>query len=1007
MTLGITEILAVALTVSQVFTKPPEQFKTKFDPVADKAEVVSTLKQGCTFLNKEWDKRRDPKDLEGRDLETLLKDFSTNAKKLKTLGDDGLEDLTQKTPTVAGEAPKSMTMKIIEKVDFDVVTVAYKVFCKSEEVDMAPLKLEAAIAKFNDVMKDLPDHKKLKGLRLPGASTILDREGNRFTEVFADHGRRTFVPLAELPPYLPKAFIAAEDQNFLTHKGVDINGVIRALMSTFKGDLRPQGGSTITQQVVKNLLVGDALSADRKMQEMVLATRVEQLLSKNEILELYMNYIYLGRASWGVEMAAKSYFDKSARDLSIVEAAFLAGLTKGPNAYNPDRFPKEAKQRLQYTIGRMTQDGAIAKGDLDPDILKYINGPDPFQIVPYESPQKRAAYYFLDEIQRDVKRKTGIESLTAGGSFVVRSTIHPRLQKIVEGALQEGLLDYEIATGRQRFEGPAGSILKQMTDGGTTWQEQVASASGNLYDLRYPIAVVLGNKMQDSKGKIFYTKDTKLGLADGSVVSLVADAKVRKALNVWDLIYVTPSDDGKSAKILIPPRVQGAIMVMEAKTGRVLAMSGGFSYGGSQLNRVTRSLRQPGSTLKPFIYLSALNAGLEPNTLIPDVPITLAPLERGAKPWTPKNFDGGSRGMVTIRQAVEKSLNLPTARVMAKLFPTPTQGLDYIRGITQEVGIYDNPIRIYPFVLGAQPTRLIDMVSAYAMISNVTAPYNPGCPLCLKPVPHFIDSVAQDGKIIWKRKRAGDEGSKTDEDGLQNVFSLDRAPIYQIRRILQGTIERGTAAAAKKDLGGFVAGKTGTSNNTVDAWFIGFTNDIVVGVWVGYDDTNVEASLGSRFTGGRVALPIAQKVFNRSFEEGVYKGKEALAGVPPDLANKVIEYPIDPRTGNFNEGNFLEVFKTGTRGGPLNTQRRILRRSELGMAISDPPSEEDVGDVQNLFDDEGVAGYQLPDSDPRGNSYRFNGPPLARPRYTPGPDDQDDGQDAEYNTQPRQNSIYQ
>lgn len=193
----------------------------------------------------------------------------------------------------------------------------------------------------------------------------------------------------------------------------------------------------------------------------------------------------------------------------------------------------------------------------------------------------------------------------------------------------------------------------------------------------------------------------------------------------------------------------------------------------------------------------------------------------------------------------------------------------------------------------------------------------------------------------------------------------------------------------------------------MDAWFIGFTNDIVVGVWVGYDDKNIEASLGSSYTGGKVALPIAQKVFNRTFEDGVYKGKEPLAGVPPDLANSVIEYPIDPRSGNFNEGSFLEVFRLGKRGGPLNTQRRILRRNELGMALSDPASEEDIGGVQNLFDNEQVNGYQLPDSDTRGNSYRFNGPAFASPGFAPDLDGQDDGQGTGYNTQTRQNSIYQ
>ncbi|MBX3023034.1 MAG: transglycosylase domain-containing protein [Bdellovibrionales bacterium] len=967
------EILAVALTVSQVFTKPPEQFQAKFDPVADRAQIVAILSDGCKLVSKDLNfSTETTADGEEDLVEAMLKQATKRAKTLQKKW-AAEASATLETPAT-GEAPvtakKTMTQKVIEKLDFESLTLIYKTFCKGQQTDPAALRLEEGIAKFNDTMKDLPDHTKLKGLQLPGATTILDRNGERFTEVFAENGRRTFVPLAQLPSYVGEAFMAAEDQDFMKHHGLDLHGVIRAFKSLFEKN-RPQGGSTITQQVVKNLLVGDSVSPERKMREMVIASRVEKLLSKQEILELYVNYVFLGRASWGVEMAAKSYFGKSARDLTRIEAAFLAGLTKGPNAFSPDRVPEQAKQRLQYVVGRMKDDKYIKDEDLTKGEQTFIEGKDPMPVIKFESPRQRAAYYFLDEIQRDVKAKTGIASLTSG-SYVVRSTIHPELQKAAELALQNGLMDYEKASGRAKFNGPAGSIAKQMAEGNSTWQELMASARGAYWDIRLPLAVMLGSRLQTPDGKVFTTKNPMIGLQDGRVISLIADTRSKNMLSVYDLVHVKLNEDGKSAKLISPPRVQGAIVVMEAKTGRVLAMSGGFSYAASQLNRVTQSLRQPGSTLKPFIYLSALNLGLQPNTLIPNAPLSLPPIERGAQWWSPKNFDGGGRGLVTFRYAVEKSLNLPTARIMAAIGQTPTEGLDYIRGITHELGIYDNPLRVYPFVLGAQPTRLIDMAVAYATVANVTAPYSSECPMCLKPVPHFIDSVSQGGKLIWKRDRA---------NGLQPVNSLDRVSLYQIRRILQGTIERGTAIAAKKDLGGFVAGKTGTSNNTIDAWFVGFTNDLVVGVWMGYDSRDVASGLGGAYTGGRVALPIAKEMFLNSFE--LYKEKEPLDGIPADLQSQVIEYPIDVRTGDFARGGqFMEVFRMGPNRGPLNTQRRILKRAEYGMMITEPLGEEDDGyGVQTLYDNEQIQGDPRIFANPTGYQNYMPGFEDPRERY--------------------------
>lgn len=860
----IVKILAVGLTLSQLFTKPPEQFKPQFDPVTEQAQVQQLLGDGCRFMIKEFT-------AEDMDFDFLFSMMIGNAEDAKANAAKDKADANAIAAAAGTPATESFSEKLMKQVDLPGLHAAYKQFCKGETVENSPIKLEEVIKYYNASIGTLPDHSKLKGMRLPESSILLDQNDVKFTEVYSDDNRRRWVSIKELPDYVKNAFVAAEDKRFYQHNGLDIRGIVRAFSSNFSGKGRPQGGSTITQQVVKNLLVGDDLTFERKMREMVLATRVEKLLSKEEILELYLNYVFLGRASWGIEMAAQSYYGKSAKNLTRAEAAFLAGLTRGPNYYHPERHPDRALERRSYVLERMKDDKYITEAEAE--AANAVN----VELIAYEPPRTKGGFYFIDEINRQVKKTLGIPSLTSG-FYTVYSTLNSEMQKATDRALQEGLRSYESQSGRMTFKGPEGSIAGDIEKYKKTWQEILPKVRPKLFDVQWPLAVVTQTagraQVNRANGKVSYvSQGIKVGLVDGSTMPLTGNSAALNSLKLYDLVFVDPGT-GKNARaeLRMPPAVQGAVVVLENKTGRVLAMSGGFSYAQSQLNRVTQTARQTGSTLKPFIYLSAFSLGYQPNTLIPDQPVTFPPINKGGHPWTPKNYDGNSNGLVTIRQAIEKSLNMPTARMMAAMGSpgNPAEGLDYVQGVTRELGIYKKTERVYPFVLGAQPARLIDMAVAYATVANDG----------LKPTPQFFDKIVKDGVTVKDRERFG----------LKPLPSVDRVSFYQLRRILEGTLVRGTATRLKR-WAGSIGGKTGTSNDENDAWFVGFSNDITVAVWVGYDSRRVRASLGGKFTGGRVALPIAEQVFESSFK--ILKQRTMLPGAPDDIRQQVYEAFVD------------------------------------------------------------------------------------------------------------------
>jgi penicillin-binding protein 1A len=873
----LVKIFATALALSQV-AMAPEAVSTHFDRVADQGTVAQLLRAGCAHMRKAFD-------IEDINLDELIA--------------TAMED-----PRAIGES------KAFRGINFDDLLIAYRQFCKNEKKVATPtVDLADVIDFYNKAVTDLPDHNKLKGMRLPGASVVLDRKGERFAEVFEENQRRVWVVLSDIPEHVQKAFVAAEDKRFYEHKGIDERGIIRAFIANLAQSGRPQGGSTITQQIVKNLLVGEDLTYERKIREMVVASRVERTMSKAEILELYLNSVYLGRGSWGIELAARSYFGKTAKELTLEEGALLAGLTKGPNYFSPDRHRGRAQERLAYVLSRLAEDGTVSS---EPPSRELPALP---AIVPYERPRRDIGFHFVDQVAREAKSVAGIDAITAN-SYTVRSTISLPLQRAVEEALQEGLWRYERSADRVQFHGPEASLAQVVarietgdrSDKKPAWQQALANARLPLYDVHWTSAVVV-EKPGYSKGAAW-----RVGLADGRILPLSLDnAIAQRKLALYDVVLVRVVDGkGKSARaeLRVRPTVQGTVVVLENKTGRILAMTGGFSYPLSQLNRATQSVRQPGSAIKPLSYLAALGKGLQPNTLIADAEITLPPIGGGRAReqdyWTPRNYDGGSRGILTLRQAIENSRNLATVHLLdGGIEDTPQASLDRLCRLAMEAQIYRGCVRFYPFVLGAQPVRPVDLAAFYAAIANEG----------LRPEPYVVETIERDGNPLYRHQPA-----------TAAVTSVDHAAFYQLKTMLQGVLARGTARSLA-GLAPYVAGKTGTSDQENDAWFVGFTNDVTVAVWVGYDNADGKRrTLGGGATGGHVAAPIFDPVIQAVWAH--VAPKTALA--PPSIeARRQLacrSMDVDFRAAQRGGSGIDECFRIDRRAKVIDTRNQLIAR---------------------------------------------------------------------------------
>ena len=860
----LVKIFATALAFSQV-TTAPDAIKTQFDRTRDQEQVAKLLHAGCTHVRKTFD-------IEGINLDDLI----TTA----------LDD----PQAIAGEN------QLFRGINFTDLQAAYRQFCKDQKGVAQAVDLGDVIDFYNKAVADLPDHTTLKDLKLPAASVVLDGAGRPFADLFEENKRRAWVPLADIPTHVQSTFIAAEDQRFYRHHGIDERGLMRAFVGNLAQPGRPQGGSTITQQLVKNLLVGDDLSYERKIREMLVSARVERTLSKAEILELYLNSVYLGRGAWGIETGARAYFDKPASKLTLQEGALLATLIKGPNYFNPDRHPGRARERLAYVFNRLQQNGLLPTAQPSselPDLPTLID----------QRPRRDIGFYFSDQVVREAKSVAGIEP-GAANSYTVRSTINQKLQRAVEEALQEGLSRYERNAGRIQFKAPEANLAKAIqraeadkntSDKRPAWQRALITARLPLYDVHWAPAVVIETPAGRRGGAV------RVGLSDGRIVPLSLDGSTERKLAPYDVVLVrVDGKKGGRASFRVRPEVEGAAVVLENKTGRILAMTGGFSYPLSQLNRVTQATRQPGSTIKPLSYLAALGKGVQPNTLVLDEPITLPPIGRKRASeedyWTPKNYDGGSGGVLTLRSALENSRNLATVHLLTGgIEKKPEDSLNRLCDLAMEAQIYRECVRFYPFMLGAQPVRPIDLAAFYATIATEG----------LRPAPFVVESIARDGQVIYRHRQTA-----------SIVESVDQAAFYQLKTLLQGVLARGTASAIA-DLAPYVAGKTGTSDDENDAWFVGLTNDVTVAVWIGYDNADGKRrTLGGGSTGGAVAVPIFEPIIKAVWSN--VAPKTVLAPPSPEAKRRLACTSMGRRSA------FSECLRINAKGKVLDTENVLL-----------------------------------------------------------------------------------
>ena len=671
---------------------------------------------------------------------------------------------------------------------------------------------------------DLPDASELADYRPPTATRVYAGDGTLIGE-FSDE-RRIYVSYDQIPDTVIHAFLAAEDRSFFQHGGIDVSGIARASIKNvlnLASGRRLEGGSTITQQVAKNVLLTNETSLNRKLKEAILANRLEATLSKEQILELYLNEIFLGYRSFGIASAAYNYFGKSLAQLTPQEAAFLAALPKGPNNYHPKRHPGAAKGRRDWVLGEMEQSGWLTEAELQQARAAPLVTRDAPQRADYKD-----ADFFVEEARRQAAANPQFgEQLRAGG-FYMRTTLDPTLQTAAREALMQGLENYDRRHGWRGAWGTtdfadgwqAAALKEQAPPERRTWEAAaIESVSGNTVRIR--------TARDDAAGTL--------------IAADAAWANANRPLKRGDLIHVQKTGGQYALKQV--PRVNGALVAIEPQSGRVLAMVGGYSYALSSFNRATQAKRQPGSSFKPFVYATALEGDFTPASIVLDAPISFAGGANGGR-WTPENYSRQYYGPQTLRRGLELSRNVMTVRLAQSV------GMNNIVDLSKKMGVGDNLQPNLSVSLGAGETTPYRLTAAYAAFVNGGRRVDP----------YLIEMVQdRDGETLFRaddrrcrecgRAFTGQESPRLEARGRQVI---DPITAYQMSSMLEGVVQRGTAARAR-GLGPWVGGKTGTTNEYRSAWFVGFSSDIVVGVFVGFDDNR---SLGYGETGTTAAVPV-------------------------------------------------------------------------------------------------------------------------------------------------------
>ncbi len=740
--------------------------------------------------------------------------------------------------------------------------------------------------------QDLPDYTQLRDYEPPVMTRVHAGDGSLIAEYAKE--RRLYLPIQDVPKLVINAFISAEDKNFFSHNGVDPEGIGRAIIANFtRSGRRQQGASTITQQVAKNFLLSPEQTLDRKFKEMLLALRIEATYTKEKILELYLNQIYLGFGNYGIAAAALNYYGKSVHELTLAEAAYLAALPKGPSNYSPYEHYDAALQRRNWVLDRIAENGFASRADVDKAKAEEIR-----LNLRSVSPNNVAAGFFTEEVRRELAERYGTTQLYEGG-LSVRTTLDPAMQLMARKALVDGLVRYDEQHG---WHG-----VIQKIDIGRDWGEALAQVPA-LNDVRpWQLAVVLDSNDLAAKVGLQPAKlasgavapDRVTGTITSDSVRFAHKGRLREVLSVGDVVYVEPID-GKPGQYRLRqiPEISGGLVAMDPSTGRVFAMVGGFSFSQSEFNRATQALRQPGSSFKPFVYATALDNGYTPSTVIVDGPIEIDQ-GPGLPPWRPENFEASFAGPKPMRYGLEHSKNLMTVRLAKDV------GMPLIVEYAKKFGIYDDLKPYLPMSLGAGETTVLRMVTGYSMLANGGR----------RIKPTLIDRI-QDrwGHTIFKHDErvcsacdAEDWESQPEPkliDKREQV--IDAMTAYQITSMMQGVIQRGTGQRIKELGRTYIAGKTGTTNEAKDLWFVGFTANLAMGVYIGFDQPRSLGD-GEATQAATYAAPIFKDFMGMALKDK----PDTPFRVPEGIKLIRVSVATGLRAGPGDSNTLMEAFKPG------------------------------------------------------------------------------------------------